>query len=382
MAETHIRVKLIVHRKEMADQLVYIIDGTEGFKAVQKNSSQRPDLIIFELNDPDDFTDVQSLAGDEGTDDIFIIGESKNPDLLMRAMRAGVKDFFAFPIKTEEIREALYRFKKRQEQVVPQKQHKKNTIVSITGSKGGVGTTTVAVNLAAALAQDGAHTVCLVDMNTLFGEIPLFLDMVPQFSWADVIQNISRLDDTFLMNILSRHKSGMHILPAPGSMENHMIPDSQAIERWFRVMRTMFDFIVIDLGQMMDEKYIKTMQLSDKVLLIATQTLPCLTNTNRLMKSLMSYGFLEKDRIHVVLNRYIKKSEITLKSAETAIEKDLYFVFPNDYNTCMSAINNGETLLEKAPTSEVAKSYMALAEKMSPNPLKQTDKKKNFFFWR
>lgn len=383
MADEQKIVKLIVHRRDAVEQLTQIVNGTDGFKAIQKNASQRPDLIIFELNNLNDLSDLHAHSVDEGTDEIWIIANSKNPDFLMQAMRAGVKDFFTFPIKIEEIRESLYRFNKRLEQTSQRITNRKCTIISVAGSKGGVGTTTVAVNLAAALArQRKKGSVALVDMNTLFGEIPLFLDLMPKFNWGDIIRNIDRIDDTFLMNILARHRSGISVLSSPGNIENNLKPDPQIIERLFRFMKTMFEFIIVDLGQMADENYIRTMQLSDLSFLIATQTLPCLTNTNRLMKTLVNYGFLDIERIHVVLNRYVKKSEITLKNAEESIEKELYFVLPNDYNTTMSAINNGQTVNELAPKSEIAERFITLAEKVSPTGQNERSKKKSFFYWR
>lgn len=377
-----ILVKLIVQKKALADQLSQIIDTTEGFKTLQGSGSQPPGLIIFELSQIEDFSNLQALMNEEGTDEIFLVADSRNSDLLMKAMRSGVKDFFTSPVKPEEVKEALHRLRKRKEHATRKSGDKKSTIISVAGSKGGVGATTIAVNLAAALAGKlkAQGSVALVDMNSLFGEIPLFLDMVPQFHWGDITRNIDRLDDTFLSNVLTRHASGVHVLPSPGYMDQQVSPDANTVERLFRIMKTMYDFIIIDLGQMADETYLKTIQLSDTILLIATQTLPCLTNTNKLIKSFVNFGFIENERVRVVLNRYVKKSDITLKSAAEAIEKELFFVFPNDYNTTMSAINNGKTLLEISPKSEIARSFIELMEKVSEGQPIGKEKKK-WLFW-
>ncbi len=99
------------------------------------------------------------------------------------------------------------------------------------GSKGGVGTTTVSVNLAVALSNSKRHSVALLDMNTVFGEIPLFLEIQPKFHWGEITKNIDRLDDTFLMNVLSKHSSGVHILPSPAYLNGHQSPTPEIMER-------------------------------------------------------------------------------------------------------------------------------------------------------
>ena len=126
---------------------------------------------------------------------------------------------------------------------------KEGKIVNVIGSKGGVGTTTIAVNLAVSLAEKKSiQSVALVDMNLLFGDIPLFLEIEPKYNWSEITNSISRLDDTFLKNILSVDTSGVCVLPSPSYLSDQNVVTSEIMKRFLILMRRTFDFIIIDGG--------------------------------------------------------------------------------------------------------------------------------------
>ena len=300
----------------------------------------------------------------------------------MQAMRIGVKEFISQPISENEVRQALEGFRKRQSRSVKPRPHKNGKIISIFGSKGGVGATTVAVNLAVSMAQNDADcSVTLLDMNTLFGEIPLFLEMSPKFHWGEITKNIERLDNTFLSNILTDHPSGIKLLPSPAYLNGHVRPTPAIMTRLLSLMRQMFDYIIVDGGQSTDDTSLKVLEISDTLLLITILSLPCLANTNKLLKSFTDLGYVRSENIKVVLNRRMKKGEISLKDAETGIGKELYWTIPNDFGTTMEAINNGKPLLDIAPKARVTKNIFDLANSLSI-PKEEKSKKKWSLFKR
>ena len=240
-------------------------------------------------------------------------------------------------------------------------------LITVFGSKGGVGTTTVAVNLAVSLAQKkSVQSVALLDMNTLFGEIPLFLEISPKFHWGEITKNIERLDDTFLRNILTRHTTGVEVLSSPAHLNGHLKPTPEIMTRLLELMKKMFDYVIIDGGQSTDETSLKVLEISNKLLLITILSLPCLANTNKLLRSFTDLGYVTKDRIKIVLNRYMKKSEISLDDAEKGIGQELFWTIPNDFRSTMSAINNGKSLQQIESKATITKNFIELANLLDP----------------
>jgi len=241
------------------------------------------------------------------------------------------------------------------------KRIKLGRIINVMGSKGGVGTTTIAVNLATSLAEITAgKSVALVDMNIATGETPLFLDLHPGYHWGEISKNITRLDPTFIMNILSRHSSGIYLFASAGAPSNESI-SPEAVERLLNIMRRMFDFVVVDGGQLIDHISQKVLQISDTVLLIAILTLPCIANTKKIFKIYDYWGYPAKGKVKILVNRYLNNSQLTLKDAEATLERIVFWNLPNDFSTTLEAINRGKNLSAIAPRAEITKSFRKLA---------------------
>jgi pilus assembly protein CpaE len=231
------------------------------------------------------------------------------------------------------------------------------------GSKGGTGTTTVAVNLAVSLAEhESAPSVALIDMNLLFGEIPLFMGIRPTHHWGEITKNIARLDDTFLRNILSEGKSGVYVLPSPGHLDKKNVATPEIMERLLKVMRRGFDFIIVDGGQSLDNIALKILEMSDTVFVVSILSVPCLSNTNKLLKSFDALGHPRRSQAKVIINRFLKNSDISLEDAEKAIGRKVFWNILNDYRSTISAINQGEPLSKLAPKAHISKNFKALAD--------------------
>jgi pilus assembly protein CpaE len=368
MSEGKIQVKLTTAESHLTKKLSDLIRNTSPFEVLESSEPSKAALLIFQLgqNAEEDLqqalTDIQNGVAEE----LFLISGTADPKILMQAMRAGVKEFFTQPLDASEIRAALERLKERQTKEGERKGLKNGSIISVFGSKGGVGTTTVAVNLAVSLAQGkDKKQVALLDMNTLFGEIPLFLEMAPKFHWGEITKNIERLDGQFLLNTLTPHKTGVQVLPSPAYLNGHVRPTPDTMSRLLALMKQMFDYIIIDAGQSTDDTSIKVLEVSDTLMLITILSLPCLANTNKLLRSLTDLGYVPKEKIKVVLNRYIKRGEISVSDAEAGIGRELFWVVPNDYDTSMSAINSGRPLLNVAPGAAITKSFIELAKSLN-----------------
>lgn len=360
-------VKLSFKDPQHKDFFFRFFSSQEGWRISAMDEDTPPDLLIYELgrDSANEMTAVESLLKTSGAGEIFLTTATPEANTVMKAMRIGIKEFLSQPFDNEEIEAALVRFCDRQRVSASVSARETGKVISVLGGKGGVGATTIAVNLAVALkTQSKKKKVALLDMNPLFGEIPLFLEIAPKFDWGKITGNIDRLDDAFLENVLTRHASGVHILPSPAYLNGHQAPTPDIIKRLLDLMVTMFDYVIIDLGQSTDDTALKILQLSESVMLVSTLSLPCLANTNRLKKSIVDLGYVSDNRLKIVLNRHMKKGEISVDDVEKSIDKELYWIVPNDYVTTMAAINNGKPIAEVAPKSKIAVNIEGMAGKV------------------
>ncbi|MBI5606325.1 MAG: AAA family ATPase [Deltaproteobacteria bacterium] len=357
MDPNQISVRLAIDQKEIRSEFEKIIPQMEGFSLQRVGDSEPADLLIMELGEDlmKAFQHIHFLQASGEIGEIFLTSLQKDPDILIRILRMGIKEFFHQPVNKDEIRKALIRFRARKLNL--SQIRGKGKILHLIGSKGGVGTTTVAVNLATSLRQlEKVQSVALVDMKLFFGEIPLFLDMRPSFDWGEIVKNINRVDATFLMSILSRHSSGVHVLPSP-TILNGLAATPEMSERLLNLLKATFDFIVIDGGQSLNKAGLKMLELSDFVLLVAELNLSCLTNLKRLLWAFKELGFPGEEKVRIIINRYQRRSLISREEAEKSINKRISWFIPNDYSTTTAAINQGRTPLEIEPKTEISKNF-------------------------
>jgi pilus assembly protein CpaE len=308
-------------------------------------------------DDPEkEFQRVGAVQASGDALEVFLTSESCVPNILINAMRAGAREFFQQPINDQEVRRALAKFKGRTEKGKPGPISEQNgKIIVVLGAKGGVGTTTVAVNLAANLVGlEGASSAVLMDLSPLLGEVPLFLNAKPVFDWMEIGKNVSRLDGTYLMSVLLKHSSGIHVLSSPATPLDGHVPQPGAVAVVLALLRKLFDFIVIDGGRCcFDDTSKVILKAADKVLLVANPTLPCIVNLGRLIDSFQTLGYSTDEGIEIVFNRSTQEAGISPAQAEEALSKKVSWLFPNDYRTAIAAINNGEPLTVVARGSEL-----------------------------
>jgi len=370
MKDAIISVGLEIKNDKVRDEIRDIASSVQGFYVQNESDAGDCNILILEMGEDfkKDCQLVNKLLCSGSVKDIFLVSSCVESEVLLQAMRSGAREFFPLPLKKEELVSAFLKFKERNKNLAfREKSRKKGTIINIVGSKGGIGTTTIAVNFATCLHElmGSRKSVALIDMNLLFGEVPLFLDIEPVFNWGEVVKNISRLDSTYLMSILSKHHSGVHVLPSPTRLDGVTTATPGIIERLLHFMQNEFDYIVIDSGQSLNELSLKVLELSDTVLINAILSLPCLINVRRLMETFKKVGYPSDNNVRVIINRYQKNSVISLKEAEKGIEKRIFWQIPNDFHTTISAINQGKTLAAVAHKADITQNITELVSKIT-----------------
>jgi pilus assembly protein CpaE len=383
MSVDTLKVKVEVKSPNFRRDLEKLIQSEEGFHIGKPDKNDRADLLIFELGDDSEkeLQVINSLLEGDDIGEVFLTSKVSDPEILLQAMRIGVKEFFPYPPKVEKVKRALERFRSRRKKESKKESVTPGRIIGILGGKGGVGTTTVAVNLAVSLAENnGVQSVALLDMNMFSGEIPLFMEINSRHHWGEITKNISRLDNTFLMNTLCKHSSGVCVLPSPNHLSNsHKMPTETMIEHLLSLMQKNFDYVVVDGGKHLNEPCLKVLEMSDSVLLISELNFLSLANTKNLLKLFRKLGRPRKECVKVLINRYTKKSLISLKDAEDGIGEEIFWTIPNDYRTVMSAINAGKPLSYVATRAAITKNIKGLTDVLLNGGKVQAKKSRKLF---
>jgi pilus assembly protein CpaE len=233
--------------------------------------------------------------------------------------------------------------------------------LAVVGSSGGVGCTSLAVNLGCSLARDENNSVVLIDLDLTLGDADVCLDIIHDYTLVDVAQNIGRLDFSLLKRSLAKHSSGLHLLPRPVQMEDAAEVGVEEIRRIVGLLKATFTHVLIDTSKSFSPIDIAALELCDQIWLVTQLDLPCLRNVVRLLMGLGQYEGMS-DKVRVIMNRQGRSGiEISLKKAQDTIGKEIFWQLPNDYSTVVQSRNNGVPLYEFAPRAKITQAIDGLA---------------------
>lgn len=302
---------------------------------------------------------------------VLVVSSSHDGQLILQAMRAGAKEFLPQPIRIEELLAALGRISERRFGR-GENRPRGSQVIAVAGSIGGVGTTSLAVNLGCALARDAKNTVALVDLDLCLGDADVFLDMIPDYTLVDVAQNVTRLDFTLLKRSLTKHSSGMFLLPRPVQLEDISLISAEDLQRVIGLLKATFTHLVIDLSKSYSPLDLIALEMANHILLVTQLDLPCLRNVVRLMTSFAQMKNLA-EKVKIVINRMgLDTGQITLKKAQDTIGREIYWQLPNDYRTMIEARNNGVPLVEQSPRAAITQAILGLAESLTSDGASNT----------
>ncbi len=295
---------------------------------------------------------------------LLALSESSDGQLILQSMRAGAREFLTLPLGLEDMMSALERI--REMKFGGQSGGSRGTkIIAVAGASGGVGCTSLAVNLGCQLARRPEFTVALVDLDLAIGDADVFLDTIPDYSIVDVTENIGRLDFQLLKKSLTKHTSGLYLLPRPLQLQDLTCITPESLRRVFGLLKATFSHIVIDVSKGFTDIDQAAFEFADEVLVVVQLDLPCLRNLVRLQ---MSFEEIEglSEKLKIVVNRVgLESGQIKLKKARETIGRDIYAQIPNDYRTMVEVRNNGVPLHEQAPKAPITLALQELAERLT-----------------
>jgi len=333
------------------------------------------DVILMELDsDPEYALElVESIcATSSGT--VMVYSEQMNPDMLVRCMRAGAREFLSQPITAVTLGEAMIRASVRRPPKGPRKETGK--LLLFAGAKGGSGVTTVATNFAVALSQESKRNTVLIDLNLPLGNAALDIGLTPEYTTANALQNALRLDSNYLSTLLTKHSSGLSVLAAPDRYSSVQATE-ESVERLLAIARQEFEYVVVDVGSRFDSMTHSLLEAASVVYLVLQVSISELRNANRLITDLFRTS---NAKVEVVLNRFTPRA---LGIDEDSITKALTVVpawkIASDYPAARTAQNTASPLVSQ--DSAVSRVIRQMA-RSAAGVTDQTEKKKRFGLFR
>jgi pilus assembly protein CpaE len=334
------------------------------------------DVVIVELDsNPEHALDlVESICGNSSIT-VMVYSARTDSEMLVRCMRAGAREFLTEPIALNTIAEALVRASVRRPAVRPAKKTAGKLLVFI-GAKGGSGVTTVASNFGVSLAQQSGQKTLLIDLNLPFGDAALDLGINAEYSTANALQNVIRLDFHYLSSVLTKHSSGLFVLAAPDKY-TQVEASNETVHKLLSVARQNFDYVVVDAGSRFGATGKALFEDGATVYLVTQVGITELRNSNRLISQLQT---VSGTKLEIVLNRYTPRTlGIDEESITKALTMPAQWKIPSDFAAARDAQNTATPLaLNDSPISRVIKQMARMACGLSANP----EKKKRFNLFR
>lgn len=325
---------------------------------------EKPHIVFIDLSENVDIgiETIEKITYKNKNCVILVSSENVNTELVLRAMRAGAREFLTQPVMIEDLSTAL---KKAKILLESDDGNTVGQIISVFSNKGGIGKTTIAANLALKISEITEKRVCIVDLNLQLGDITTFLDVNPSFDISYVVTHISRIDESFLLSSLEKYKNKeLYILADPPNVEQAEEISAEDITSVLSMLKEMFAYVIVDTSSSFDIKTLTCLDISDAILLVSMVNLPSIRNCQRCMDLFQRLEY-KTDKIKLIVNRYNDDEEITIDDVEDALGHDVFWKIPNSYFAVMSAINKGVPISSIAPDSGIDNSFTELAAKLT-----------------
>jgi len=319
-------------------------------------------LVAIDADQTQGLAIIARISQELPTCSVLVVSSSTEGNIILQAMRNGAKEFLNYPLRLEEFLAALNRIQQIHGMREGETEVRDSQIYTIAGAAGGVGCTSLAVNLACILAQNPGNSVAVIDLDLSLGDADVWLDIIPDYTIQDVAENITRLDYALLKRSLTKHECGAFLLPRPIHLEDATPINPDELRRVIALLKATFTHLIIDISKSYGQLELAAMKAADTVLLVAQLDLPGLRNVVRLLQFFdRQEGISEK--LKVVVNRLgLEETQISLTKAVDTIGREIFWQIPNDYATMVESRNNGVPLITQSPKAKLTKSLQQLAQ--------------------
>ena len=329
-------------------------------EALDRLMPDNPGVVIIDATDPDiqEGDLLERLAKHYQSSCFMLLTREHNQDLLIRAMRAGVREVLQLPLVHRAFHEAMDRVAA----TVGVTDMRDGKVLAFISCKGGSGATFISTNFGYALATLAEKKVLLIDLHGQFGDATLYVsDQKPAMTLSDVCSQIARIDGAFLDSCLVHVTPGFGILAAADDPTHAVDLKPEHMDTILRVARQHYDYIVLDVGRQIDAISLRALDNADTIHPVLQLALPDIRDGRRLLDIFRSLGY-PVDQTRLIVNRYEKGGKLRLQDLQNALGADVLHTIPNDYIAATDSVNQGVPVLELSRSSAVARSLTDLVE--------------------
>ncbi len=366
--ETRSNIKKILSFEK---RLEVIGEAENGEEAVFITKEARPDIVLMDINMPvmDGIraTEEITLSVPEAT--VIIMSVQGEPEYLKKALTAGAREFITKPFSSDEIVKGIIKTyeteaKRKEHTWVPKtKEEVKSRVITVFSTKGGVGKTTIASNLAVSIARSTKKKVALIDLDLQFGDVAIMLNVTAKNTISDLIKEINTLDEDSIDDYLVTHFSGVRVLPAPLKPEYAEYITSSHIEKIMKLLKENYHYVIIDTSASFHETVLSSLDMSDKILLVSTLDLPTIKNIKSGLDIMESLRY-PKEKINIVLNKASEQFGIKYKDFENTLKHPIWNFVPEDSQTVITSANKGFPFVMTRTETKVAKAILGIATEL------------------
>lgn len=341
-----------------------------GFKVIEESPTlsaataslrnDHYDLVIVPI-DKLSSVEMALLEREIRREQAMLIGTAPkaDPDLILRGMRAGVQEFLVSPPAQTDFAAAIDRLVRR-----TTTDTQRGLVTAVYSSKGGLGTSTVALNLAYAYAKNHPdRRVALADFVIGSGDVRVMLDLKPAYDIGDLVLKVDRVDEELLFAVLTATVGGVWVLPASEKEEVADMLDATASASILNHLRAHFN-VVVDCEHHMSDRTLSAFDAADRIVFVTQLTVPALRSTKRTLELCERLGYPDT-KLFVVVNRFHSGDVVTAADAKDVLGRDVFWKIPNDYRAFSDALTRGRPILDRDTNSPLAKSFIQLAAKLT-----------------